>query len=98
MKIRGVMIEHEPGQTYDEDEEYQETPEERAHRRAEGRQAAINAFRTASQQEIKGQLHATIDVVIAMAISLRAMHGNTHGTGIGSKLREAADFLEDFDA
>lgn len=95
MNVVGFTIDHDAGSTWDDNDVHQETAEEAEQRRAEQRMAAIEQFRDTAAKDTIGKLHQILDTMIGMAISLRGVNRSASGTGIGAKMRECADFLED---
>jgi hypothetical protein len=96
--VSGITIDFYPGDTYDDEPISggpQETEEERARRRAERRLAAIESFMKSAQAATLKQMEPLVAQLCAMCIQLRALGGSGSETSMGSKLREAADFLED---
>lgn len=85
LDIGGIIIEFDAGDSY----QYND-----AQSKADARQEAIKQFREGAAKASRGQLHKSVDILIALCVQLRAV-GGVGDTDLANKLREAADFLED---
>jgi hypothetical protein len=96
MNFGAFSISHIPGSTYNSHDTRENSyDDEPRPSKAELRQHAIAEFRKAAQATTRGQIHGAVEAVMALTIQLRAMGGTAVDTDLGSKMREAADFLED---
>lgn len=85
LDIGGIIIEFDAGESYESDE---------PKARADARQEAIKQFREGAATASRGQIHKSVDILIALCVQLRAV-GGVGTPDLANKLREAADFLED---
>jgi hypothetical protein len=96
MNFQKFEIDYQPGDTYREPPGGQQrTAEEAARERAEARIHVVAEFRKAAQASTRAQIEPVVTHLLALCIQLRGVGGNGAETNIASKLREAADFLED---